>query len=626
VGSQFPDGVPRVALGCMRLSTERQRNDARSVALLHAAFDAGVTLLDTADAYCWDATEIGHNERLIARAISTWSGERSRIRIATKGGLTRPQGGWLPDGRARHLTAACDASRRALGVERIHLYQLHAPDPRVSLTTSVRALDALKRDAHIESIGLCNVNVGQIEEARRITEIAAVQVELSVWKDDNILNGVCEYCIANGITLLAYRSLGGVQRRKRTVADPLLADLAARHDATAFEIALAWLMALSPAVVPVAGATRIETVHSLVRASGLVLREDAQAQLDERFPAGRTVRLREAIGSRPIAKKRDGEVVLIMGLPGAGKSTAAEPFVARGYHRLNRDNAGGSLSDLLPALDALIASGTSRIVLDNTYVSRKSRAGVVGVASKHGLPVRCLWLSTTIEDAQVNAVHRILARHGKLLGPEEMRAIAKRDVTTFGPSVQFRYQRDLEPPHAAEGFSQIDVVAFERTHDASHVRRAVLFWCDGVLRRSRSGRRTPLSADDVEIIAGRGSTLRRYQDEGWLLLGLSWHPEIADGTMTGDQVHAGFARMQELLEATIEVEYCPHAAGPPVCWCRKPLPGLGVVFIERHGLDPTQCVYVGAGPQDPGFARRLGFQYRDTAEFFRRFQGFGGPP
>ena len=90
-----------------------------------------------------------------------------------------------PTGGRDTSLAACEASRRALGVERIHLYQLHAPDPRTPLATSVRALASLKRDGYIESIGLCNVNVGQIEEARRITEIAAVQVELSVWKDDN---------------------------------------------------------------------------------------------------------------------------------------------------------------------------------------------------------------------------------------------------------------------------------------------------------------------------------------------------------------------------------------------------------------------------------------------------------
>ena len=161
------------------------------------------------------------------------------------------------DGRASHLIAACAASRRALGVERIHLYQLHAPDPRTPLATSVRALASLKRDGHVESIGLCNVNVGQIEEARNITEIAAVQVELSVWKDESILSGVAEYCIANDIPLLAYRPLGGPQRRRRTVSDALLADLAASHGATPFEIAVAWLLDLSALVVPVAGATRV---------------------------------------------------------------------------------------------------------------------------------------------------------------------------------------------------------------------------------------------------------------------------------------------------------------------------------------------------------------------------------
>jgi aryl-alcohol dehydrogenase-like predicted oxidoreductase len=498
----------------MRLSTERERDDARAVSVLHAALDAGITLLDTADAYCWDATDIGHNERLIAHALATWTGDRSRIRVATKGGLTRPDGRWAADGRARHLVAACEASRRALGVERIHLYQLHAPDPRTPLATSVRALASLKRDGHIEAIGLCNVNVGQIEEARGITEIAAVQVELSVWKDDNILNGVAEYCIANRIPLLAYRPLGGAQRRRRIESDPLLAELAASHSATPFEIAIAWLLDLSDLVVPVAGPTCIDTVQSLARATEIALNDADRARLDERFPSGQRLRRRVPTGQQRTTPAREGEVVLIMGLPAAGKSTVAESFVAQGYERLNRDTAGGSLSDLLQNLDALIGSGSSRIVLDNTYVSRKSRAGVIGTAAKHALPVRCLWLSTSVEDAQVNAVWRTVSRYGKLLGPDEIQATAKRDVAAFGPAVQFRYQRDLEPPHPTEGFAQIDVVPFDRRRDASLNNRAVILWCDGVLRRSRSGGRTPCSADDVEVLAGRREVLGRYVDDG----------------------------------------------------------------------------------------------------------------
>ena len=225
--------------------------------MLHAAFDAGINFIDTADAYCWDSSEAGHNERLIARALACWHGDRARVAVATKGGLTRPEGRWIANGRARHLAAACEASRRALGVDRIHLYQLHAPDPRTPLATSVRALASLKRDGLIESIGLCNVNVGQIEEARRITEIAAVQAELSIWNDESILGGVAEYRIANGIRLLAYRPLGGPKRLRRTGSEPVLVALAARHGATPFEIALAWLRDLSTLILPIPGPTRV---------------------------------------------------------------------------------------------------------------------------------------------------------------------------------------------------------------------------------------------------------------------------------------------------------------------------------------------------------------------------------
>src|SRR5262245_59086998 len=133
----------------MRLSTEADRNDAQSIDVLHAAFDAGITLVDTADACCLDDTEVGHNERLIARALSTWPGDRTSITVATKGGMTRPDRRWESDGRAIYLRAACERSCRALGVDRVALYQLHAVDPRTPLATSVRALAALQRDGLI---------------------------------------------------------------------------------------------------------------------------------------------------------------------------------------------------------------------------------------------------------------------------------------------------------------------------------------------------------------------------------------------------------------------------------------------------------------------------------------------
>jgi aryl-alcohol dehydrogenase-like predicted oxidoreductase/histidinol phosphatase-like enzyme/predicted kinase len=599
----------------MRLSTERDRDEANAIAVLHAAFEAGVTFLDTADAYCWNDTERGHNERLIARALATWSGDRSRVQVATKGGITRPDGRWDTDGRAKHLAAACDASRRALGVQRIALYQLHAPDPRTPLSTSVRALALLKREGLIDGIGLCNVTVGQIEEAGRITEIDSIQVELSVWQDEHVLSGVAEYCVRNRMRLLAYRPLGGPSRRHRTMADATLAEVAGRHGASPFEIALAWLMDLSDLIVPLPGATRVETAQSIARASLITLADEDRVSLDERFPAGRALR-RPASARQHTASPPGGEVVLVMGLPGAGKTTLAERLAAQGYVRLNRDEAGGTLRDLLPALDRALVSDTARIVLDNTYVSRKSRAEVIRAASARGFQVRCIWLSTSVEDAQTNAAWRLVSRYGRLPDEAELKSLRKQDVAAMLPIVQFRYQRELEPPDASEGFSRIDVVPFERRIDPTFVNRAVIMWCDGVLVRSRSGRRVPLAPDDVDVPAARAAILARHQEAGWRLLGMSWQPEIANGTQSSASADAVFRRMRERLGLQIEIEYCPHAAGPPTCWCRKPLPGLGVLFVHRHRLDPRECIYVGAGPQDRAFARRLGFKYSEASDFF----------
>jgi histidinol phosphatase-like enzyme len=182
--------------------------------------------------------------------------------------------------------------------------------------------------------------------------------------------------------------------------------------------------------------------------------------------------------------------------------------------------------------------------------------------------------------------------------------------------VQFRYQRELEPPEAAEGFSRVDAAVFDRRRDASCTGRAVLLWCDGVLIRSRSNQRAACSTDDLEVVAGRAATLQRYAAEGWTLTGIAWRPEVADATASREQIADVFARMQEQLGVAIDIRYCSHAGGPPVCWCRKPLPGIGVEFIRRYRLDPSRCIYVGNGPQDPGFARRLGFEYRDADAFF----------
>jgi len=585
--------TPTIGLGCMRLSTAADRDDARSIAVIHAALDAGARLLDTSNAYCHDDTETGHNERLIAEALRTWAGDRSRVEVATKGGLRRPAGKWVADAKAKALRAACEASRRALGVDAIDLYQLHAVDPKTPFETSVRALATLQNDGLIRRIGLCNVTVGQIESARPIAEIAAVQVSLSPLDDENLRNGVAEYCRDHGIRLVAYRPLAG-ERVNRLARDPALAEVAARLGVTPAEATLAWLMDLNPLVTPIPGATHVEHARSIARVLSVRLTDDDRRQLDDRF-SGRLLRVPRSERCPP--NHGDGEVVLVMGMPGAGKSTIAHELETEGYERLNRDTRGGSLADLVAALNSGLATGKRRWVLDNTYPSRRSRNEVIECAWQHGVPVRCVWASTKIGDAQINAIARLIEVQGSLPTPEEIRERGRDDPRYFGPDAQFRYERTLEPPDAGEGFTSVEERQFVRRLHPDAVNRAVIFDYDDLTLECRE-------------------TLARYSEDGWCLFAHAWRPQVARGAITREGVEQEFARMRSLLGIDVRFVHCPHDGGPPICWCRKPLPGSILELVMKHRVALDRSIVVGSSVTDRTMAQRLGTAFRSAGEFF----------
>src|SRR4051812_5207114 len=174
--------VSAIGLGGMQMSIEGRPDEQRSVATIHAALDAGVTLIDTADAYHIHADEVGHNESLIARALSSYGGDTSGVLGATKGGHLRPgDGSWTPDGSPEHLKAACDASLKRLGVNAIGLYQFPRPDPNVPYAESVGAIRDLFDAGKIRMAGISNADPAQIVEAREILggRLAAVQNQFS---------------------------------------------------------------------------------------------------------------------------------------------------------------------------------------------------------------------------------------------------------------------------------------------------------------------------------------------------------------------------------------------------------------------------------------------------------------
>jgi aryl-alcohol dehydrogenase-like predicted oxidoreductase/histidinol phosphatase-like enzyme len=570
-----------LGLGCMRLSTRRDRDDDQSVGVIRAALEAGITLLDSAHSYGSGDGDSGHNERLVARAIAEWGGDRASITVATKGGMRRPGGEWIPDGRAKHLRESCEASRRALGQETIDLYQLHVVDPRTPLATSVRALAKLRDDGWIRDVGLCNVTVSQTREAQAIVPIASVQVSLGPLDDENLRNGVAEYCRDSGIRLIAYRPLGG-ERRKVLARDIALRAIADRHDATPEEVVLAWLLTFGDGVVPLPGATKVETVASIGRSLRIRLTADDRAALDAKF-SGRLLRV-------PRAKRRpdpsDGDVVIVMGMPGAGKTTLGRQLETEGYERINRDEMGGTLSDLIPRLGEVLSEGKRRVVLDNTYPTRASRNEVIETAWSLGAHVRCVWLNTDVGQAQINSILRMLEVHGSLPTPEEIKLRSKKDTRYLLPDAQFRYERTLEPPTSDEGFEAVEALTPTLRVDFGD-KRALILDLDDL-------------ADD-----GARSRVAQYKRDGWVVFVHCWRPQVARGEMTAAAVEVEFSNLLQTLGGDVDWAWCPHDAGPPVCWCRKPIPGQLIAFATRRGVSLRQSIVVGTSAAARTMAERV---------------------
>ena len=271
--------VGAVGLGEMPMSLAGRPDEDRSIRTIHAALDAGVTLVDTADAYCRDSSEVGHGERLVRKALDAWPGDRDRVLVATKGGHTRPGGDWALDGRPEHLRQACEASLRALGVDAIGLYQLHRPDPKVPFLESVGAMAELKAAGKVRLVGLSNVSVDQVKQARQAVEVASVQNEFSPRFRRS--EGELAFCAAERIAFLPWSPLGGIGRgRDLGGRHAAFAEVAAAHGVSPQQVALAWELAKAPVVIPIPGASRPETITDSAAAATLRLSADDLARLD----------------------------------------------------------------------------------------------------------------------------------------------------------------------------------------------------------------------------------------------------------------------------------------------------------------------------------------------------------
>ncbi|MFT3881928.1 MAG: aldo/keto reductase [Gemmatales bacterium] len=615
-----------LAFGLLRLSTEGRPAEAEAIALIHQALDAGIRLLDTADAYCLNHKDLHYGEQLARQAVDTWKGPKKEVRILTKVGMTRPKGKWVPDGKPEHLRKAVEGSLQALHVERLFLLQLHVHDTRVPFEETLAALAELQKAGKVEHLGLCNTTVGEIQQASRHFTVAAVQNELSISVRKSAQDGTLAFTQQQGIPFLAYRPLGGIAKVEKLSGNKTLQPLASKHKATEQQIALATLRVAEANVIPLIGATKGASLKSSLAAMKVKLDADDQAVLESKFSFSSKVAVATSSrnpsppASLPRGEKgaKTGEVVLLMGIQGAGKSELVAEYEKKGYARLNRDVLGGKLEDLIPKMHELIDLGERRIVLDNTYPTRISRAQVIAAAHERGIPVVCRFLNTPIEEARINVVSRILGRYDKLLSPDEMKALSKTDPNLPPPAALKRWADSFEAPNVDEGFAKVEVIPFVRRPVAGHTQKGLLLDVDGTIRITKSGEKYPRSADDVELLPGRKEVLKKWIKDGYQLFFISNQSGVSSGKVTTEQVEAAMARTIELLQLPVtEAIYCPHKAFPVLCFCRKPLPGLGVYLMRKHRLAKEHLTVVGDLGSDEQFAKAIGAKYVDVNEFFK---------
>jgi len=273
--------VSAIGLGGMPMSIEGRPDTARSVATIHAALDAGVTVIDTADAYHQHADEVGHNEELIADALRSWGGDATSVLVATKGGHLRPgDGSWTRNGDPAYLKQAARDSAQRLGVDAIGLYQFHRPDPKVPYAESVGALVELLDEGVIVRAGISNATVAQIDEANAVLggRLASVQNQFSPAFRSS--QGELEHCAGLGIAFLPWSPLGGISNAGGLGANhAAFAEVADKHGVSPQQVALAWELSLADVVIPIPGASRPSSIQDSVLASDLQLTDDELARL-----------------------------------------------------------------------------------------------------------------------------------------------------------------------------------------------------------------------------------------------------------------------------------------------------------------------------------------------------------
>ncbi|MBI2608431.1 MAG: aldo/keto reductase [Deltaproteobacteria bacterium] len=271
--------VNAIGLGAMPISIQGRPSEEQGIKVIQEAVHAGVNFIDTANVYCLDDSDIGHNERIIYKALKNINALQ-KVYIATKGGLIRPEGRWECNAEPQFLRKSCEKSLQDLHAESIFLYQLHAPDSNIPFEDSVGELTKLKEEGKIENIGLSNVNAEELNAAQEIVRIESVQNRCNPGHQKDLKNSFTDLCKKQNVTYIAYSPVGGGFHHKDLSHQKLFLELSKKYKTSSYCIILAWLLSKGEHVLPIPGASHVESILDSMKAAQVKLEQEDIQKID----------------------------------------------------------------------------------------------------------------------------------------------------------------------------------------------------------------------------------------------------------------------------------------------------------------------------------------------------------
>lgn len=312
-------------------------------------------------------------------------------------------------------------------------------------------------------------------------------------------------------------------------------------------------------------------------------------------------------------------IVMFVGLQGSTKSSIISELAKMFPSAivLSRDVLGGTVIDLQKHI-----SSKGIYFLDATFLTKALRKPFITLSKKLTIPILCVYLRTTIEDSQIRILHRQWEKYGRLfLTAEDIKQAKIKDPNVFPPVVLFKARKELQEPLKNEGFDCFDQIDIQSPLSifSSYPNKALFIDIDGTVRDvSKLTLGYPIENDEVEIYLSIPDLLKKYQNDGYKIIGISNQSGVAKGVLTKQ-------RVEELFQETVRkigigdfpIYYCPHRAAPITCYCRKPQMGLFIEAIEKFSIDPRKSIFVGDMKTDETVAKRLGIKFL-TASYFRQ--------